>query len=165
MLESTEWLGVTDQLVMSAVGADQLVMSAVCTEEGSGSVAACIPFWPCEHRKRGSTGLTDLHQCQARVKEKTSHRKTLPKPWNKDRLFTVLLSPVVQRRRALVCLACSGERMEWNLTAVLMMGERGEEADGRRQQRWGPQGQGSSKKVHNLIHKHCCDSESRCPGF
>ena len=44
MLESTEWLGVTDQLVMSAVGADQLVMCAVCTEEGSGSVAACIPF-------------------------------------------------------------------------------------------------------------------------
>ena len=33
-----------DQLVMSAVGADQLVMSAVCTEEGSGPVAACIPF-------------------------------------------------------------------------------------------------------------------------
>lgn len=54
MLESTEWLGVTDQLVMSAmgadqlvmsaVGADQLVMSAVCTEEGSGTVAAWIPF-------------------------------------------------------------------------------------------------------------------------
>ena len=54
MLESTEWLGVTnqlvistvgtDQLVMSAMGTAQLVMSAVGTEEGSGTVAACIPF-------------------------------------------------------------------------------------------------------------------------
>lgn len=48
MLESTKWLGggggVTDQLVMSAMGTDQLVMSAVGTEEGSGPIAACIPF-------------------------------------------------------------------------------------------------------------------------
>lgn len=40
----------------------------------------------------------------------------------------MLLGPVLQRRRATVCSACSGERMEWNLTRILMGEERGEEA-------------------------------------